>query len=94
MKIPRKLRIDGENWIVKKVKVKNDDLETIYFGRTDHMLKTITIDTSHRTNETFLHEIIHAVEVNRGLELSETQVKSLSHGLYATIKDNKLRFDE
>ena len=94
MKIPRKLRIDGEDWRVKKIKVNQNDLETRFFGMADHMERKITIDTVHRTDSTFLHEIVHAVDVNRHLSLTEEQVKSLSHGLYAVIKDNKLNFNE
>ena len=89
MKIPKKLRIDGENWTIEKVRVPGDDLETRYFGITDHMKKKITLDMVNRADSTFLHEIIHAVDVNRHLALNEDQVKSLAHGLYAVIKENK-----
>ena len=92
MKIPRKLKIDGEKWTVEKISVRQNDLETRYLGCTDHLKKKITIDIKHRTDSTFLHEIIHAVDVNRHLELSEEQVKSMAYGLYAVIVDNKLDF--
>ena len=92
MKIPRTLKIDGETWTVERHLVKKNDLETQYFGRTDHYEKKITIDMSRRSNSTFLHEIIHAVDVNRHLDLEERQVKALAHGLYAVIIDNNLDF--
>ena len=93
MKIPKKLRIDGENWIVLKNKnlIRNESAR----GMITYDKKLIQLDSnSTRTATSLLHECIHAIDNNAALDLSEEQVKRLAHGLYAIIRDNKLNFNE
>lgn len=87
MKIPNSLRIDGESWVIKKVK---NSLGSGYEARTYMHEHEIILNTEAKSiDSTLLHEIIHVIDVNRALKLSEEQVQSLSTGIYAVIVDNK-----
>jgi len=93
MKIPRKLRIDGEDWIVKKDSdlIRNES----NYGEIDYLHREIVLDkSSPKIPVTLLHECIHAVSQNGSLDLEEKQVARLAHGIYAIIKDNNLNFNE
>ena len=90
MKIPRRIRVDGEDWTIEK---HSNGMDSSFLGRTfkhDHL---ITLNKDAKGIEsTLLHEIVHAIDMNRNLELTESQVSSLSSGLYAVIVDNNLDF--
>ncbi len=93
MKIPNKLRIDGEDWIVSKDSdlIRNEN----NYGEVDHLQRKISLDkNAPKIPVTLLHECIHVVSENGKLDLEEKQVARLAYGLYAIIRDNKLRFDE
>ena len=56
----------------------------------------ITIDEDvhlQQREETLLHEIIHAIDGDRDLELSEGQIGGVSAGVYQAMRDNKNIFD-
>lgn len=92
MEIPNKLKIDGEPWKIKKVK---NELGSGYEGRTYTHDHEILLNVEAKSiDSTLMHEIIHVIDINRGLKLSEEQVQSLSMGIYAVIVDNKLNFIE
>ena len=92
MKIPNKVRIDGEIWTVKKVK---NTLDSDYLGRTFPHDHQILLNTDAKgIDSTFLHELNHVIDKNRSLGLTEQQICSFSSGLYAIIVDNKLNFIE
>ena len=93
MKIPNKIRIDGEDWTVVKNKdlIRNESAR----GMITYDERLIQLDAnSKRTPTSLLHECIHAIDNNAALGLSEEQVKRLAHGVYAIIRDNKLNFNE
>ena len=90
MKIPRKIRVDGEDWTIQK---HTNGMDSSFLGRTfkhDHLI-TLNKDAEGIAS-TFLHEIIHVIELTRHLEFTESQVSSLASGLYAIIVDNNLDF--
>lgn len=37
---------------------------------------------------TVFHEVVHAIDYLSGLGLTENQIRGLSHGFYAVLKDN------
>lgn len=94
MKIPKKLWIDGEEWEINLDDSGGTVLDTRNFGMTNIATRKITVDSKQRTGPSFLHEIFHAIDVNRHLEITEQQIDSLAHGLYAVIVDNNLDFRE
>lgn len=60
-------------------------------GQARHNDLEIRLDKGMRfphQRETLLHEVLHAVDVDRGLELSEDAVHQLSVGLAAVLLDN------
>lgn len=94
MNIPDKIRIEGESWAILLVEDTESALGTRLFGHFDESKRIITLDSDHRTEETFMHELVHAVDKNHGLDLNEKQILTLAQVLYAIIVDNNLDFRE
>ena len=92
MNIPNKLIIEGEDWTVDLIENTNHKLGTRKFGESDMTECLITLDANHRTEQTFLHELVHIIGYNHGLDLSESHVLTISQVMYAIIVDNKLNF--
>lgn len=93
MNLPKTLKIDGEIWQLKIVE--QNGLGDDYIGRTSFPTHTITLDgfvNDDRMASTLLHEILHVISGNRGLNLKEVLVESVSMGLFAIIADNNLDF--
>lgn len=60
-------------------------------GQAAHGDGEIRLDrgmTFQHQRETLLHEVLHAVEEERSLDLTENAVNQLSHGLAATLIAN------
>ena len=90
MKIPRKLRVDGEDWTIEK---HSNGMDSSFLGRTFRHEHLITLNKDAKGIEsTLLHEIVHAIDINKNLELTDQQVRSLSSGLYAVIVENNPDF--
>jgi len=95
MKIPDKVKVAGHYY---KVVWDNGRLsETGFVGETDHNLDVIYLckyypkqaRAKSEIEETFLHEILHAIDVNyNNHSLNEEVVQRLSIGLYQVLKDN------
>lgn len=61
-------------------------------GECDTYNQTIKVNPSlpeATLQETLLHEVIHAVEEQLHLRMTERQVFALATGLYAVFKDNQ-----
>lgn len=90
MRIPTKLKICGKDYKV----VFMEDLaidDTRCSGTHDEENCIIELmEGMHPDREviTFLHEVLHAIDVRN--ELSEEQVYTLSNGIYQVLKDNHL----
>lgn len=98
MKIPKVLKIAGLVWNVKK------SLDVTHegscYGSTHHSYQNIFLDpttTKQKNEQTFIHEILHAVWSAYGLkefkaakEFEEQILDSLSNGLYQVLNDNNL----
>lgn len=62
-------------------------------GRMDGKIAHVSIcqDMPPDTQEeTFLHEVIHHIDEQLAIKLSEEQTTALSTGLYCFLKENKL----
>lgn len=100
MKIPSKVKIGGFDLTVKIDK--DVALEGQIFGSTHCQTQTIFLDpttTQQKREQTFLHEILHAISWQAGLDkqladnkLEEKIISSLSFGLHQVLKDNGLSF--
>jgi len=98
MKIPNKLKIGAFEWEVEENA--KTAMEGNCFGSTHPNTQQIFLDPAskqQKKEETLLHEVMHVVWWQTGLseryrktpEIEEEIVKSLSHGLYQALKDNK-----
>lgn len=87
---PTTVRLMGRTFLFNYVKgsVLSDDHD---FGHIDYYGQVINISdnlTPVEEADTVLHELIHAVDLSMGLELSEHQVHHLATGLIALFQDN------
>lgn len=60
-------------------------------GSTDFLNTEINICkslNSESRNSTFLHEVLHVIDFNLGLDLTENQIAALSSGLFAFFTEN------
>ena len=96
MKIPKKIKVAGH---IYKIKWDNKRLsDDGYVGESDHHLDMIYLcryfkreqpRTDSEIEETFIHEILHAIDVNyNNHALSEKEVTRLAVGLHQVLKDN------
>ena len=89
-----------------KIKICGIDYEVCYrtneemsghLGLADFNGQKISINSNHtkQTQEiALIHEILHIVSDSYGLNLSEHQVKILTHGLISVYKDNSNIFHD
>lgn len=95
MKIPDKIKIKGhEINIIKKEQVTLEGKEVLGFANIDQNIIEIQSKNIPESLQamTLLHEILHFNAHYEGISLSEKLVESISSGLFAVIRDNKLRF--
>ena len=96
MKIPKKVKIAGHYY-----RVKQDDKGLVkehLIGTTNNDFKEIRLCKHYKSSragvkseieETFLHEVLHAVDKNYNNDsLTEKALNRLSQGLYQVLKDN------
>jgi len=86
VKRPERLRILGKRFSVQWV----DDLDGLN-GQADcdgleiKVVNTLKLETEQ---DILLHEVLHAVEGQMGLDVEDTVIERLATGLLAVIKDN------
>ena len=98
MKIPKKLKIAGFWYKITRSKQVSDHSST--FASTFNSQQEINVGNDfpiQKQEQTFLHEILHAIWFCYGLkeagfknDQEEHIVDALSNGLYQVLKDNKL----
>jgi hypothetical protein len=96
MTLPKTLKINGFDWKVEESK--SVAMEGNAFGSTHFREQVIYLDpsiTDQKKKQCLLHEIMHAVSWQSGLDkrinddkLEEEIVTSLSFGLYQVLSDN------
>jgi hypothetical protein len=93
MKIPKTLKICGLNYEV----LVDDNLYLDKGATGTHHAEKLVIAlhtqgvNDQRVMQTFLHEVIHAVDEHfMGASLSEQQVNAFAAGLYQVLVDNDL----
>ena len=74
---PRVSESDSSNWGMYKA------------GEQEILIQSSL--SEERKEETLLHEILHAVSYELGLNLSEHQVECLASGLYSVYKNSNLK---
>lgn len=85
MKPPLTLDLLGKRWAVSFKK------DSKNFGTCDHAKCVINLTTTQgaeNMKDTLLHEIVHALETEGQLKMSERQVRILSTLLLAALRQN------
>ena len=93
MKIPKKLKIGGHEYIVRIAPVTDKAKGANNWGRTYHATNEILIDkelSTTKQEETFIHEVVHCIEHFMESNSKESHVSRFSNGLYQALKDNGL----
>lgn len=101
MKIPKVVKVAGHSY---SVRYPYNCRGFKWAAEADHDLDRIRLASTNskgrrkcraEIEETFLHEIVHAVNCRylpRRSQLCEHQVSQMSQGLYQVLRDNRLRF--
>ena len=88
MKIPKRVKILGQIYTVGYQSEMQDDM-----GECDYQNNTITLLSGmpeEKMMQTFLHEIVHAIDFTMNLNLKENQVDNMSVALYQILKENNI----
>jgi hypothetical protein len=98
LKIPKSIKAFGREYKIVRENSTTRKLEC--WGYFDDMEDTIVLRersvgfTSGHERQVFLHEIIHIIETNLPIGLTEEQVQTIAVGLSTIIDDNKLDFTD
>ncbi|MCL5045571.1 MAG: hypothetical protein M1598_01990 [Actinobacteria bacterium] len=91
--IPDRLMIGGHEFQVEFVEVVNKHVSRR--AEIDHLAGKIRIDASmmaSRQEESLLHEVLHELDQQCHVGLSEEDLWRLAEGLYAVLKVNGIQF--
>lgn len=91
MKIPKRFKIGG-HWFTVKFRNRTDDGFDVT-GRKNSWNNEIVLQAEAEFSKQFstlLHEAVHEIAWQNDLRLTETQVASISEGLFQVLVDNKL----
>jgi hypothetical protein len=95
---PKNVVIESIPWEVKflerHILWRDSDMDLL--GECRHStseLRVLTPMSGIRAALVLLHEATHAIEYEHGLDLSEAQVRTISRGFFALIRDNKELID-
>lgn len=93
MNIPKKLKVGG---VVYEVNITDKlELGSQYSGEILRSERKINIRPIAGKEETFLHEMVHAILYMGGyIDHDEQMVEAISQGLWAVIVDNEKMFKE
>jgi len=92
VKIPSSVKVGPFVYQIKHTAIVDRD-NRLLAGSCDHQDFVIRLEADMHPDweqETCLHEVLHAVDVFMGLDLSEQQIGGLAKGLYMVLKDNGL----
>jgi len=94
MKIPDKIKISGiEYKIIIKKPADCDLSEESFRGAADYKKCIITISslyTQEGQERTLLHEILHVIDDDYKIGLSEENIRRITSSLYQVLKENNL----
>jgi hypothetical protein len=85
---PERLKILGKPFTIKWA---TDDLDAELNGECDVDKQVISVRDGQpleSSQDTLLHEVIHAIDEAMDARMSEAQVKKIATGLLAVLKDN------
>lgn len=90
--VPKEIRVGGHTFTIL---FQTDESAR---GRTNVRRLRITVCrdmAASQTNESFIHELLHAIDDVYGgeEEVTEGGIRALSHGLWQILSDNGVEFD-
>jgi len=89
MKIPERIKIGGHWLDIQTRSDRKDDFEGMGVGHHwDNMITLQEQMAQSKKESVLIHEAIHEIDKQNGLNLNETQVSSLGEGIYAFLIDN------
>lgn len=90
MHIPVEVKIGYKDYSVEKVNDLNDGRNILY-GQIlydEEKIKLKSDLTQNMLKCTLLHEVVHGIDEQNAINLTEEQVEKLGVGLYQFIRDN------
>jgi len=88
---PERIKIISKRFTINYVPEGTEDLSEEKMGLCDTLNQTIWIQNDLKEDtqrETLLHEILHAISDEMGLNLAEAQVAGIAIGVLAVLMDN------
>lgn len=88
MKIPQRVQILGQEFKIEFIK---DSKKTDFVGRcfpNANKIQLVEDLPDDKLFQTYLHEVLHAIDINLNMGLKHKQIDTLSVALYQFIKDN------
>lgn len=93
MIIPDSIRIGGHDVTIEVINGNTRFTKYGDYSKWDNRIRINSDGTVESTKaETFMHEIIEAIDTMNELGLPHNAIASLSEGLFAVIRNNKLDF--
>lgn len=89
MKLPEMILIKGDIWQIRLVKEIEAGKNTV--GLCDEQDNMIYIKRGQSTKDkvkTFIHELLHAIEISHNFNIPHRLVYALEEPIYQLIKDN------
>lgn len=86
---PSSVRIIGKTY--KVLYASGKPLDDDNLGELDHDKQRIHVRTGQpleQEQDTLLHEVVHGIDHEMNLNMSEKQVRGLATGMLAVLKDN------
>lgn len=90
MKIPKKLNICGFEYTIEIREIDDANLYGQHCLTKLRILIANDVKSKQKQEHTLLHEILHAIDVAVGTNLTEEKVGALSRALYQVLKENNL----
>jgi hypothetical protein len=93
MRVPDTLKILGKTWKVIREEYLASDGER--YGEVRWMSQGIYLDnrmTGEHEEDTFLHELVHILCINCGIDMEEEEVRRFASNLHQLLHDNRLKF--
>ena len=85
---PESILVIGKTFAVEDVDKVDDEDSSGEQRRDQQLIKVKAGQHPETLRETLLHELIHAIEEQLGLDMKERQVHSLAIGLFQVLREN------
>lgn len=95
MRIPKSVKVGN---IEYKIEITDETLVVnnhVCTGRIEYYKQVIKVSKDLETDcrfQTFLHELVHAIDEDRDIDLDEKKTEMLARGLAQVLKDNQDMF--